>query len=189
MNLKLFPIIQTERLLLRKLTELDKVAIFKLRSDARVNKYLDRPLPLNMDEATAFINKINNSIEQNDCFYWAISLQNNAELIGTICLWNFSDDQLNAELGYELSPNFHGQGIMNEAIKQVIQYAFEIIGLKLIDAYPHKDNESSIKLLKKNGFTWQADKIDEDNLNYIIYSCYAEVQRTVIFVEKANNVS
>ena len=178
MNFKPFPILKTERLVLRQLTQYDKSAIFKLRSDARVNKYLDRSQPHHLDEVIAFINKINKGIERNESVYWAISLQNSDELIGTICLWNFSNDQLTAELGYELNPNFQRQGFMNEAIKHVIQYAFEIIGIKVIDAYTHKDNESSIKTLVKNGFTWQVDKIDEDNLNILIYSCYTELQRT-----------
>ena len=169
---KPFPILKTERLVLRQLTQHDKLAIFTLRSDAQVNKYLYRPQPHHVDEVIEFINKINKAIEQNKSFYWAISLKNSDELIGTICLWNFSDDHQTAELGYELMPNFQGQGIMNEAIKAVLQYAFEIIELKIIVACPHKDNKNSIKLLEKNGFKWENDKIDEDNLNNLIYSCY-----------------
>ncbi len=178
MNFKPFPILKTERLVLRQLSENDSTAIFLLRSDEEVNKFLDRPKAQSLDEAAAFINKINKAIERNESVYWAISLQNSAELIGSICLWNFSNDPLTAELGYELIPNFQGQGIMNEAIKAVLQYAFEIIELKTIVAYTYKDNKNSIKLLEKNGFKWEIDKIDEDRLNNLIYSCYAEVQCT-----------
>ena len=170
MNLTPFPILKTERLVLRQLLNSDNTAIFLLRSDERVNQYIDRPQQHNIDEATAFINKINMGIEQNQSVYWAISLKNNAELIGAICLWNFSLNHLTAELGYELIPTFQGQGIMNEAINSVIQYAFEKIDLETIVAYTHKDNKSSIKLLEKNGFIWEADKIDEDNLSNLIYS-------------------
>lgn len=170
MNFTTFPILATQRLILRQLSDDDKVAIFLLRSDERVNKYVDRPLQHHIDEATAFINKINKSIEQSESVYWAISLQDNAELVGTICLWNFSADHQTAELGYELSPIFQGQGIMNEAIKAVLEYAFEIIELESIVAYPHKDNKSSIKLLENNGFVWEVDKIDEENSSHLIYS-------------------
>lgn len=167
---KSFPILKTERLVLKQLCENDKAAIFLLRSDERVNKYIDRPQQQSIDEALAFINKINMAIEQNQSVYWAISLKNNAELIGTICLWNFSANHLTAELGYELSPTFQGQGIMNEAIEAVLKYAFEIIELESIVAYTHKDNSSSIKLLEKNGFKWEVDKIDEENSSNLIYS-------------------
>ena len=167
---KSFPILKTERLVLKQLCENDKAAIFLLRSDERVNKYIDRPQQQSIDEALAFINKINMAIEQNQSVYWAISLKNNAELIGTICLWNFSADHQTAELGYELSPTFQGQGIMNEAIEAVLKYAFEIIELESIVAYTHKDNSSSIKLLEKNGFKWEVDKIDEENSSNLIYS-------------------
>ena len=174
MNIISFPILKTQRLTLRQLVDNDNTAIFSLRSDDQINKYIGRPQQHIIDEASAFINKINRMIEQNQSVYWAISLNNNTELIGTICLWNFSEDHLTAELGYELIPRFQGQGIMNEAIHSVIEYAFEKIDLETIVAYPHKDNKSSIKLLEKNGFIWEADKIDEDNLSNLIYSLKRE---------------
>ena len=170
MNFIPFPILKTERLTLRQLLDNDNTAIFLLRSDERVNKYIDRPQQHTIDEALAFINKINMAIEQNQSVYWAISLKNIAELIGTICLWNFSANHLTAELGYELSPIFQGQGIMNEAIEAVLKYAFEIIELESIVACTHKDNSSSIKLLEKNGFKWEVDKIDEENSYNLFYS-------------------
>lgn len=167
---KAFPVLKTERLTLKQLCDNDKEAIFLLRSNEQVNKYIDRPQQQSVDEATAFINKINMAIEQNQSVYWAIFFQDKAELVGTICLWNFTDDHQTADLGYELIPTFQRLGIMNEAIIAVLQFAFEKIDLKTIVAYVHKDNNSSTKLLEKNGFKWEVDKIDEENLNNLIYS-------------------
>ena len=74
-------------------------------------------------------------------------------LIGVVCLWNFTEDLRTAELGYELMPAFQKQGFMQEAISSVLHYGFEQIFLDNIEAFTHKKNKNSIKLLKKNGFT------------------------------------
>jgi ribosomal-protein-alanine N-acetyltransferase len=49
--------------------------------------------------------------------------------IGSICFWNITADEDCAEIGYDLLPLFHGQGIMQEATKAIIKYGFE--GMKL----------------------------------------------------------
>ena len=92
-----FPTLSTPRLLLRQLAETDDAAIFLLRSDDRVNKFLDRPKPNSMEEASAFIKKINDAITNNKSFYWAITLKDEPGLIGTICIWNISTDRKSAE--------------------------------------------------------------------------------------------
>ncbi|MCX6150668.1 MAG: GNAT family N-acetyltransferase [Ignavibacteriales bacterium] len=169
-NFTPFPILTTERLTLRQLSGVDDLAIFFLRTDERVNKYIERQKPANLDEAKSFILKINDGIKHNNWIYWAISLRNNPDLIGTICLWNFSRDKTTAEVGYELNPVFHGQGLMNEALRSIIDFGIKTIGLKKIDAYTHKDNSRSTRLLEKNNFTLDLERKDEENLNNIIYS-------------------
>jgi ribosomal-protein-alanine N-acetyltransferase len=165
-----FPILKTERLELRRLSDNDKDTIFLLRSNESIKKYIDRPLINTIEEAIEFITRINNGIQEDKLIYWAISFKENPELIGTICLWNFSSENQSAELGYELRPNFQGQGFMTEAINCVIQYAFKNIAIKTLEAYTHKDNLNSVRLLEKNGFRLESHKIYEENLSFIIYS-------------------
>jgi ribosomal-protein-alanine N-acetyltransferase len=169
-NFTPFPVLSTERLTLRQLTDADDLAIFALRSDDIVNRYIDRPKQTSIDEVKAFILKINNGIKQNKWIYWAICLKDKPNLIGTICLWNFSNDKTNAEIGYELNPEFQGQGLMNEALRSIINYGIQTIGLQKIDAYTHKENDSSTRLLVMNNFKLDRDRKDEENINNIIYS-------------------
>ena len=145
-----FPILKTERLFLRQLTIGDDKAIATLRSDDTINKYLERPKTTNTTQAVEFINKINLSISKNDSFYWAITFKN--KLIGTICLWNISRDGLNIEIGFELLPDFHGKGLMQEALAAVIKYTFQTLNFKTVIAYVHADNIKSILLLDRNNF-------------------------------------
>jgi ribosomal-protein-alanine N-acetyltransferase len=161
-----FPSLGTNRLHLRELTFEDENGIFELRSDDSINKYINRPKAQSITEAKQFIEKIRKGIANNQSLYWVISLKEDPTLIGTICLWNFSADHCEAETGFELMTAHQGKGIMNEALKEVIRFAFEILGLDRINAYTHKENSSSIKLLEKNSFL--LSETEDDHLIYVL---------------------
>jgi len=163
-----FPILKTERLTLRQLVVNDEQEIFTLRSDNEINKYLDRQLSNTIKDARNFINKVNENIDKNDSLYWAITLSDKNKLIGTICLFGFSNDNYKCEIGYELLTNFQGQGIMKEAVEKVIDYAFNTIKVQKIEAFLHRDNQNSIKLLEKFSFK-NSNEPDKTNPNLICY--------------------
>ena len=144
----LFPTLTTERLTLRQLSLNDEHEIFILRSDSEINKYLDRQMSNTIDDARNFINKAT----ENNLLYWAITFNNTNILIGTICLFSFSEENNKCEIGYELLADFQRQGIMKEAAEKVIDYAFNIIKVQKIEAVPHRDNKNSITLLEKLSF-------------------------------------
>ena len=58
---------------------------------------------------------------------------------------------------------------MNESLHSILAFGFEILNLDLIEAYTHKKNKSSKKLLKRNRFKLVVGKKDEDNQDNIIY--------------------
>lgn len=161
-----FPKLKTKRVVLRQLINGDENEIFKLRSDNNVNKYLQRSACKSIDDAKSFIK----NILKNHSLYWAITLNNNNNLIGTICLFDFSEDNKKAEIGYELLPDFQGKGIMNEAMFKIIDYGFHNIGLNIIEAYTHPENLSSTKLLEKCNFK----KVHNDSDDLIKYELAAK---------------
>lgn len=156
-----FPLRTTPRLLLRELRESDTDAVFKLRSTAEVNVYLDRHAPAGPDEALEFIRQIRSGQANRQWFYWAISRREHPELLGTVCLWNFSPDGLVAEIGYELHPDYQRQGLMREALTSVIDYARQELQLHGINAFTHRDNAASAGLLLRLGFQPLADSATE----------------------------
>ena len=164
-----FPILVTERLTLRQLVIDDEQEIFILRSDPEINKYLDRQISNTIDDARDFINKINENINKNDSVYWAITLGDRNLLVGTICLFSFSDEDSKCEIGYELLTNFQGQGIMKEAAEKVVDYAFNTIKVQKIEAFLHRDNQRSIKLLEKFSFR-NSNEPDRTNPELICYN-------------------
>ena len=170
LNFRPFPILTTERLTLRCLEVSDDQQLFMLRSSKIVNRYIDRPIQKNTEEIRAFITKVKNGIDNNEWIYWVISLKENPTLIGTICYWNFSEEKTVAEIGYELDPAFQGKGIMSEALKKIIEFGFQEIKLDTIEAYTHKKNNSSTKLLLKYNFKQDVERIDKENSDNIIFT-------------------
>lgn len=164
-----FPILTTERLTLRQLSTNDGQNIFALRSDTEINKYLDRQESKTIEDAINFINKFNDSIKNNESIYWAITLTDSKIFVGTICLFDFSNEKNKCEIGYELLTNFQGQGIMKEAIRTVIDYAFQTMRIKKIEAFTHNGNQSSTKLLTKFDFKKSTEN-DKENPNLNIYT-------------------
>lgn len=147
-----FPVLTTSRLMLKKLTRSDAGGIFSLRSNEDVIRYTGIKKYAAIDEAHAYISRIGEDLARNECIMWSIRLISNDQFIGSICIWNIASDGACAEIGYDLLPQYQGQGFMQEALKAVIGYGFEGMKLSSIVAYLRTQNTRSIRLLERNGF-------------------------------------
>ena len=159
----------TDRLILRTLTEFDSFEVLGIRSHPVINQFLHRDSPRNTFEALDFILNIQRKSANGEIFFLGIALQNNPELIGTICLWNFSSDRKTAELGYELLPEYHGKGIMSEAVTFILNFGFEDLNLSKIEAFTNKNNLNSIQLLQKFNFALNVNRKDEKYPENLIF--------------------
>ena len=171
-----FPVIHTSRLILRRLVSEDRKALFILRNDEQVSRFIQRNRMTSETEAAAFIEKIWSNVDRGPDIYWAICLNTQPDLIGTICFWSFSEDLKLAELGYELFPAFQGRGLMSEAVKAVLDYGFEDLALTTVEAYTHKANLRSKKMLAKFQFRHLPDKVFADSDNIEVYSLQLQKQ-------------
>ena len=169
-----FPELKTAKLELLKPTVKEWPGIVYLRSDPEVNRYVKRPLAETREKAIEFIEKALGNIENDHLVMWFIYAKAESEMIGTICLWNISEDRKTAEVGFDLKPAYHNKGLMNEALKIVIDYGFSSLSLELIEAFTSKMNESSKKLLIKNNFSLNKVRKDPENAENIIF----ELRRT-----------
>ncbi|MGI9530814.1 GNAT family N-acetyltransferase [Lutimonas sp.] len=163
-----FPELKTPRLLLRDLSEEDYQMMFFLRSDTTVNAYIKREGAKKLEDAIDFMNMVQHGYEKGDNINWAISKKEDQKMIGSICLWNFSEDLKTAEVGYSLHPEYQQQGIMNEAMKAIITFGFTVLNFDRLVAYTHHANLSSLQLLKKNGFILQEEITDPGDENNIV---------------------
>ena len=164
------PVLHTDRLILRSLEKHDEEGIFNLRSDKRVNQYLGRKDLTLRSEAGAFIEKIISNVAGGNSYYWAITLKGDPSLVGTICIWNIADDRTTAEVGYEMDPGHQGKGIITEALAAVIEFGFNQVGASTLEAYTHKDNLASTRVLLKHHFVLQPDRRDSENDDLRIYT-------------------
>ena len=155
-----FPILHTPRLLLRELRPADLEPFYRLRSDPAVTLpyYAE---PKTREQAEAKLAALMRDNAARESLTWCIALAGDpSALIGTICLWNFRSTT--AEIGYDLLPAYHRQGIMREAALRLIDYGFGELGLSLIDAEANPCNEPSCRLLEKLGFQKGETSIEQE---------------------------
>jgi len=175
LNFNPFPTLVSERFILRAPALYDDEALSILRSDPRVNQFLNRSATTTVAEARQFVEKIQANIAANQSLYWIITTKESDHLVGTICYWNMEPELEQAEIGYELQSAFFGKGIMQEVIPVVIKFGFEQLHLQKITAFLAAGNEKSIKLLERNHFkTDQAlrEKLEkEEDLTGLL--CYS----------------
>jgi len=156
--------ISTDKLILKPVELSDLQNMYNLRTNPQVAKYIERDINKNLEDIRQFIELV-----KKNNFYFTINTIVPSEFIGTITLWNIDRSTNYAEIGYELLPQFQGKGLMSEAVKSILDYAFNEAGFEYIEAYTHRENIASKKLLERVGFKLAVGKIDEDNSDIIIY--------------------
>lgn len=158
LDINFFPFhnLETERLYLRRVINEDINEIFALYSNQEVMEYIPRPMVKIEEEALEHIAMIDEKIENNEGINWAITLKDNPKLIGIVGHYRIRPEHFRAEIGYMLLPEYHGKGIVSEAIKEVVNYGFEVMKLHSIEAIIDPENFASEKVLQKNGFVKEA---------------------------------
>ena len=156
LNFNPFPVIHTERLLLREMVDEDLHEIFALRSDPKVIRYIDRAAASSLDEIRQFIAMIKEAQRTNNGICWAITLKDDPKLIGTFDIWRIDKQHHRAEIGYALLAEYHNKGIMHEAMAAGLHYGFHTMKLHSVEANVNPNNIASIKLLEKNKFIREA---------------------------------
>ncbi|WP_395044969.1 GNAT family N-acetyltransferase [Flavobacterium sp.] len=174
-NFHPFKNLETNRLLLRRVSVNDVAEVLKLRSDKETMKYIPRPLVTSQEEALEHINMIEDKIESNVGINWAITIKGNPKLIGIIGHYRIQPENHRCEIGYMILKEYWGKGIVTEAIEVVLKYGFEDLNMHSIEAVIDPDNIASEKVLIKNGFVKEAHFIenelyDEKFLDTAIYS-------------------
>lgn len=159
-NFTPFPDIETKNLLLRRMDYKDIDDLFEMRKDPRMNEYTDAKLDENPVETKEYIDKMNKGIDDNRWIIWAIEHKESNKVIGSISIWNLNSEENNGELGYGIIPDYQGQGLMKEALLNVVKYAFDTMNLEKLDAYTEENNHRSIKLLERCNFA-EINRVDE----------------------------
>jgi ribosomal-protein-alanine N-acetyltransferase len=151
-----FPMFETQRLILRRLTVHDVAEVFAIRSDAETMRYIPRPVAKSKQDALDYIKVIEMGVEDNDFIHWAICLKGDPKLIGLICLIRFQPENFRTEVGYILSPEARGLGLMTEALQAVVSYTFNVLKYHSLEAVIDPRNLPSEAILIRAGFIKEA---------------------------------
>ncbi len=148
--------LQSERLLLRKITGQDLHDIFEIYSNREVMLYFDDRYAFeSIDEAEKMINDYDSVLSNQDGMRWGIVLKDCGKLVGTCGFHGMSDYHKRIEIGYDLNRDYWGKGIMKEALSLIIDYAFTESEVNRIEAFVEPPNRSSRILLEKLGFSME----------------------------------
>jgi len=151
-----FPKIVTNRLHLVPPNLNDAAELFELRSNPTFMKYMGRFPMQKLAEAEEYIQRILDGFEDKTGISWKICEKDSETLVGYIGFWSIDYDNFRTEFGYGIHPYFQQKGIATEALKAVVKYCFEELGIHSIEAGADKENIATIKLLEKCGFRKEA---------------------------------
>lgn len=143
------PDLKSARLLLRKFCEDDADALYPALSDPEAMRYWSHPPRTSIEETRAYLAQSN---ESPGWRWWSITREGDDRALGWVSVGAKRQGGV-SEIGYILSPDEQGQGIAAEAVSTVIEYLFAIEGERRVFADTDPDNDGSIALLKRLGFT------------------------------------
>jgi RimJ/RimL family protein N-acetyltransferase len=163
--------IETERLILRPLTEEDAEFIFELVNDPSFIQNIGDRNVRTLEDAKRYItNGPVASYARNGFGLYLVELKDTGQPIGMCGLIRRS--MLNdVDIGYAYLPRYWSKGYAIEAALAMKQYAREVIGLKRMVAVVDPQNTGSIRLLEKLGMTFdRMVKLAEDDIELKLFS-------------------
>jgi ribosomal-protein-alanine N-acetyltransferase len=169
-----FPILNTDRLTLRDLRPVDAADVLVFRGDPIVQKY-DDPVIHTEAEALDFIIALNTEFETQQGISWGVTLSDEDVVIGAVGLHYWNQYHRRAEAGYGLAHAYWGRGIGSEALRAILQFGFDQMGLNRIYARTIADNHESVRMLERLGFqregtmrkhSWEDDGTFHDSAFY-----------------------
>ena len=182
MNLIGTKTLETDRLILRRLTIDDAESAYKnwCSSDI-VSRYVLWEKHKNVEETKELFKMWEEDYNNLDTFRWIVELKDTKEVIGTIDVCNKKFLKFSTcEIGYCYGEAFWNKGYGTEALKRVLKFLFEEVGLESIYAYHASNNPASGKVMKKSGMTYEGTLrsriIDKEGLrnDLISYSMIKE---------------
>ena len=156
LNFSPFPILESERLRFRRLTNEDASEIFALRGNPETMKFIPRPLATTIEDALNHIKVINDKIDGNIDINWAVTEKGSDKYIGIMGFYRTQPEHFRTELGYMITPENNGKGYVTEAVKTLLNYAFNTLNFHSIEAVIDSRHVASERVLQKNGFIKEA---------------------------------
>ncbi|WP_342434154.1 GNAT family protein [Neobacillus sp. FSL H8-0543] len=150
-----FPVLETERLFLRKISLKDVDDMFSYCSKEEVAKYVTWNAHRTISDTMEFVEFTLEQYANKKVAPWGIEYKENGKLIGSIDFVSWQLNHKTAEIGYVLSQDYWGNGIITEAVKEVIRFGFEKMGVVRIQARCFEENAGSERVMEKAGMSFE----------------------------------
>ena len=153
-DLRLFcnmPILETERLILRRIVPSDLEDVYAYSSDPSVPRYLLWYPHSSRKQTAQYLKLIDKKYKKAEFYDWGVVIKSDNRLIGTCGFTSFSIENNSAEIGYVINSSYWGRGIAAEAARAVVTFGFEALRLNRIEGNFMPENHSSRRVLEKCG--------------------------------------
>ena len=148
--------LETERLILRRFTADDTEAVYNnWTSDNEISKYMRWEHHKNINETRIKIDDWLERYNKNNFYQWAIIIKGSDEPIGAIGLFIVNESDKCGDFGYCISRKYWGRGITTEALRVVLNFAFEVVGFNRIESYHSINNPASGKVMINAGMKFE----------------------------------
>ena len=148
-------ILETERLIVRRLSSDDAEFILELLNQPSFLRYIGDKGVRNTDDALRYIQTgPQASYEQYGFGLYLVELKESGAAIG-ICGLIKRDSLPDVDVGFAFLPDYWSHGYASESASAVMTYGREVLGLKRILAITSLDNAASIRLLEKVGLKFE----------------------------------
>ncbi|MBP2623007.1 GNAT family N-acetyltransferase [Streptococcus oricebi] len=144
-----FAFFETDRLILRPFSYWDAADFYQIASNPSNLEFIF-PSQSSIEESQYVIA---NYFMKNPLGIWAICEPSTQKMIGSIKFEKLDEIKKEAEIGYFLQENYWGQGLMTEAVKELVFLAFREFGLKSLVIITHQENRASQHVAQKAGFS------------------------------------
>jgi RimJ/RimL family protein N-acetyltransferase len=162
--------IETQRLILRNYKEGDENQIlnFLKNNKDHLKDVIDTwEYNINdLDGAKEYIRKKKAGWILKKILSIGIWLKEDPQLIGQLILFKINWQELKGELGYYIAKDFQNKGFTFEAVKEMVKYIFTVIKMNKLEAFCHKENKASQKILENCKFS--VEDICDRNIKYIL---------------------
>ena len=148
-------ILESERLLIRRLTMADDEAIHSYGKDERVAFGASFPQHKSIEDARTYIRTVIESYQKNEPTNYAVVLKDSNELIGGIGFHHPDTSSHKIEIGYALAPWHWNNGYMTEAASIMINHIFQLTELQRLEARCKSVNTASERVMQRLGMTYE----------------------------------
>ena len=149
------PTLETDRLILRKMTPNDAGAVFAYASDPEVTRYVIWETHRSIEDSRAFLELMAGKYESGGEPDWGIVYKGDHRFIGTCGIVSWEPYHARAELGYALSREYWGRGLMAEAVRAMISFGFDRMNLNRVEARCIAENAASARVMEKAGMLYE----------------------------------